>query len=108
MIYFISGEDSYRSKQKLEEIIDGYKKVHKSGLNLIYIDAGGKNFNDFYSSFKITSMFAEKKLIILKNTFSDEKFQEDFLENTKSLWYLMQLFVKMGGSRVWKKQSLPR
>ena len=35
MIYFIYGEDSYWSKKKMEEIIDRYKKVHKSVLNLI-------------------------------------------------------------------------
>ena len=70
MIYFIYGQDSYRAKRKLEEIILGYKKIHESGLNLIYVDAKEKNFKDFYSNFKISSMFAEKKLIILKNLFS--------------------------------------
>lgn len=85
MIYFLYGEDSYRAKEKLQEIIDGYKKVHKSGLNLIYIDAEEKDFNDFYSNFKITSMFAEKKLVVLKNIFSNEKFCNDFLENIKRL-----------------------
>jgi DNA polymerase-3 subunit delta len=85
MIYFIYGQDSFRSKRKLEEIILGYKKVHKSGLNLIYIDAKLKDFKDFYSNLKITSMFAEKKLIILKNVFSDLKFCEEFSENVKSL-----------------------
>ena len=84
MIYFIYGQDSYRSKRKLEEIILGYKKVHKSGLNLIYIDAKDeKDFKDFYSNFKITSMFAEKKLIVLKNVFDNAKFQEEFLEKLK-------------------------
>lgn len=66
MIYFIYGQDSYRAKRKLEEIISGYKKIHKSGLNLIYVDvkdpstSSGHNFKDFYSNFKINSMFAEK------------------------------------------------
>ena len=93
MIYFIYGEDSYRSKRKLEEIIEGYKKVHKSGLNLIYIDAKEKDFKDFYSNFKITSMFAEKKLIILKNVFDDKKFQEDFLENIKNIEDLKDIVI---------------
>lgn len=84
MIIFLYGEDSYRSKKKLEEIIEHYKKVHKSGLNLIRIDAEEKDFKDFYNNFRVSSMFAEKKLIILKNVFSDVKFQEDFLENIKN------------------------
>ena len=93
MIYFIFGEDSYRSKRKLEEIILEYKKVHKSGLNLIYVDAKEVDFKDFYNNFKITSMFAEKKLIILKNIFGAAKFQEEFLENTKVLENLKDIVV---------------
>ena len=85
MIYFIYGQDSYRSKRKLEEIIEGYKRVNKSGLNLIYSDAGKISFDDFYANFKINSMFAEKKLIVLKNVFENKKFQEDFLNDIKSL-----------------------
>jgi len=85
MIYFIYGQDSYRAKKKLEEIVLGYKKVHKSGLNLIYVDASEDDFKDFYNNLIITSMFAEKKLIVLKNTFSNSKFQEDFLENKNNL-----------------------
>jgi len=93
MIYFIYGQDSYRSKRKLEEIIEGYKKIHKSGLNLIYIDAKEKDFKDFYSNFKITSMFAEKKLIILKNVFGSSKFCEEFLENMKAIEELKDIVV---------------
>jgi len=85
MIYFLFGEDSYRSKRKLEEIAGGYKKIHKSGLNLIYMDAKEKEFKDLLDVFKIVSMFAEKKLVVLKNAFFDAKFGEDFLENIKNL-----------------------
>ena len=69
----------------MEEIISGYKKVHKSGLSLIYIDVGNKDFKDFYSELKITSMFSENKLVVLRNVFAGAKFQEDFLENIKNL-----------------------
>ena len=93
MIYFLYGEDSYRSKRKLEEIILGYKKVHKSGLNLIYVDSKGESFKDFYNNFKITSMFAEKKMIVIKNIFGNAKFQEDFLENIKRLEELKDIVV---------------
>jgi DNA polymerase-3 subunit delta len=93
MIYFLYGEDSYISIRKLEEIIEGYKKVHKSGLNLIYINAKEKDFADFYSNFKIASMFVEKKLIVLKNVFENAKFQEEFLEDIKSLENLKDIVV---------------
>jgi len=93
MIYFIYGQDSYRSKRKLEEIIEGYKKVHKSGLNLIYADTKESSFKDFYNQLKISSMFAEKKLVVLRNVFGDAKFQEDFLENAKSLGDVKDIIV---------------
>jgi len=93
MIYFIYGEDSYRAKRKLEEIILGYKKVHKSGLNLIYIDAGESSFKDFYGNLKINSMFAEKKLIILKNVSSNDKFQEEFLKSIENIEGLKDIVV---------------
>ncbi len=85
MIYFLYGEDPYRSKRKLDEIVDGYRKVHKSGLNLMYIDANEKKFEALANSLKIVSMFQEKKLVILKNVFSNKNFQEDFQKEIKKL-----------------------
>ncbi len=98
MIYFLYGEDSYRSKQKLDEIIEGYKKVHKSGLNLIYLDVKESDFADFFDSFRTTSMFLEKKLVILKSLFfakggSVSDWQEKFLENIKSIKELKDIVV---------------
>ena len=93
MIYFIYGKDSYRSKIKLEEIIVGYKKVHKSGLNLIYINAKEKNFDDFYANFKINSMFAEKKLVVLNNVFDNAKFYEEFLKILKNIEELKDIVL---------------
>lgn len=84
MIYFLYGPDSYRSKEKLNEIVSGYKKVHSSGLNLVYFSAD-KSYEDFMNIFKISGMFAEKKLVVLKNLFGNKKFQESLLENIKSL-----------------------
>lgn len=85
MIIFLYGQDSYRSKQKLNEIVDHYKKSQKSGLNLIYFDASQNEFTDLYDNLRNSAMFFEKKLIVLKNIFSNKKFQEDFTENLKKL-----------------------
>src|SRR3989338_11328130 len=85
MIIFLYGQDSYRSKEKLNEVVDHYKEVPKSGLNLIYIDASQVSFPDFYSNFKISSMFGEKKLIILKELFSNKIFQDNFLNEIKNI-----------------------
>jgi len=85
VIIFLYGPDSFRSKQKLDEIVAHYKGSGKSGLNLVSLDAKDINFSDFYDNFKISSMFAEKKLIILKNVFANKNFQEDFIKETKNV-----------------------
>jgi hypothetical protein len=38
MLIFLYGQDTHRSRQKLNEIIARYKKVHQSGLNLKYFE----------------------------------------------------------------------
>ena len=95
MIYFLYGEDSYRSQKKLEEIIAHYKKAHKSGLNLVKLDVKENkiSFADFYSNLRINSMFAEKKLIILNNVFQDKIFQEEFFKEIKNLESLKDIIV---------------
>jgi len=83
MILFLYGPDTYRSRQKLNEIIEHYKKVHKSGLNLKYFDDENLNFQDFKDEVRQTSMFAEKKLIILAEAFPNSEFKEKFLKGAK-------------------------
>jgi len=84
MIIFLYGPDTHRSRQKLNEIIDHYKKIHKSGLNLKYFDGQNLNFEDFQDEIKQTPMFKEKKLLVLKNVFSNPDFKIEFLEQGKN------------------------
>lgn len=93
MIIFLYGEDTYRSKEKLDEIVAHYKQVRKSGLSLMYIDAQEASFLDFYNNFKISSMFAETKLVVVKNVFTNKKFQEDFLDQITLLQELKDVIL---------------
>jgi len=63
--------------------MEGYKKVHKSGLSLMYFDAKEKDFSEFANSLRSNSIFEEKKLAIVKNAFSDAEFQENLSEDVK-------------------------
>jgi DNA polymerase-3 subunit delta len=97
MILFLYGQDTYRARQKLKEIIEQYKnpasgenldsagikKIHKSGLSLIYLDGENLKFEDFRDIIQQTSMFDEKKLLILSNIFNNQDFKEKFLKNYK-------------------------
>jgi len=85
MIVFLYGSDSYRSRQKLNEIIEENKKVHKNSLNLRVFDCQVADFFDFKNELETISMFDDKKLVILKNIFSNSQFGESFLVYKKKL-----------------------
>ena len=91
MIIFLHGEDTYRSREKLKEIVEHYREVHKSGLNLKYFDYSNLSFENLKNEFQIAPMFKEKKLIVLENVFSvkeDKSFsppEEKFLDLIKNL-----------------------
>jgi len=90
MIIFLYGPDTYRSKQKLNEIIEHYKKIHKSGLNLKYFVEPEMDFQTFLDEMKQTSMFKEKKLAVLINVFLNSEFKKRFLEEVRSptkIWW---------------------
>ena len=85
MIIFLYGPDTFRSRQKLNEIIEHYKKIHISGLSLKFFDFENDNFENFRDAFKSFLMFREKKLLVLKNLFSNQKAENDFLKNLKEI-----------------------
>lgn len=79
MIIFLYGEDTYRMSEKLKEIIERYKKIHKTGLNLKSFD----DFTNFKEGIRQTSMFKEKKLAVVTNIFANSDFKEKFYQNKK-------------------------
>jgi len=85
MIIFIYGEDTYRARQKLNEIVEHYKSVHKSGLNLRFLDCEEQNISieDLKEKIRQATMFKEKKLVIITNLFSDAGLKEKFSKDLK-------------------------
>jgi DNA polymerase-3 subunit delta len=78
MIILLYGEDGFRSRQKLNEIIKEYRAKHQSGLDLVRFREGGLDFDKFKQKVEAVSMFDEKKLIILENVLKNKSFQEEF------------------------------
>ncbi len=103
MIIFIYGPDTYRSRQKLNEIIEHYKKTNKSGLNLRYLNLKEKNFQDFKNEFLPIPMFEEKKLLILEEVFPNKDFKEKFIKNHKIFFDLNNVILFYEGGEVSKK-----
>ncbi|PIR89979.1 hypothetical protein COU04_00905, partial [bacterium (Candidatus Gribaldobacteria) CG10_big_fil_rev_8_21_14_0_10_33_41] len=85
MIIFLYGSDTFRSRQKLNEIIGHYKKIHKSGLNLEFSEGKDLNFEEFWEKFSQRSLFNKKKLFILNNISSNQAFLEIFLKKLKKI-----------------------
>jgi len=85
MIIFIYGKDTYRSQEKLKEIINSYKNSNKNGFNLKVANLKEEDFRFLKEELCTPSLFKEKKLLILKNAVLNKKFKEDLLENQKVL-----------------------
>ena len=84
MLIFLYGPDTYRSRQKLNEIIENYKKAHKKGLNLKYFEEKDLDFGEIQNEIQQTSIIAGNKMLILEDTFSNVDFKEKFLKNSKN------------------------
>jgi len=108
MIIFLFGQDSYRSRQKLNEILDHYKETHKSGLNLNFFDCEEEKITiyDLKDKLRQASMFQEKRLIVIANLFADNDFKESLLKETKSLVDSKDVIVIYEGNDVRKGDVL--
>lgn len=83
MLILLYGEDTFRSRGKLNEIIREYQTKHKTGLNLIRFSESSLDFDKIKQSIGAVSMFDEKKLIILENILKNKDFQERFFPYIK-------------------------
>ncbi|TSC75942.1 MAG: hypothetical protein G01um101430_112 [Parcubacteria group bacterium Gr01-1014_30] len=106
MIILLHGPDTYRSRQKLQEIVERYRKVHKSGLSLTYYDALSDSFEKFFDEFRQFTMFKEKKLVVLQNVFQSESFKEKFLRSQKSFFKTDNIIVIFEQGKVLKGDRL--
>jgi len=102
MIIFLYGKDTYRMKEKLREIIERHKKIHKSGLNLKYFD----DFTNFKDEIRQTSMFKEKKLAVITDIFANPDFKEKFLENKKDFLKTEDIILFYQEGEINKNNSL--
>jgi len=87
MIYFLYGQDTYRSREEMRKIVEENKKACLAGrqansdwLDFARIDAKegeAEILEKIHQSVNTISMFNSKKLVIVENVFSlDEEIQE--------------------------------
>lgn len=70
MIYILFGEDTYRSRHKLKEIIEEYRKKAGPDFNLEKLDAEESDLTSLKNIIQGGSLFSPKKLVIVEGAFS--------------------------------------
>jgi DNA polymerase III subunit delta len=106
MLIFLYGPDTFRSQKKLQELIESYKISHKKGLSLRYFGGDNFDFKDLVNETEISSIFKEKKLLVLKNVFSNKKFKEDFLEHVEKITKSDAIILFYEGEEIDKRDRL--
>ena len=77
MTIFLYGQDTYRLKQGLEQVISGYKKKYPGSLNFFSFNLSDKEQRSrFEDSLKTVSFFEEAKLMIARNSFVSKEISE--------------------------------
>lgn len=84
MIIFLFGKDTFRSSRKSEEIIAEYKSNCGKGINLKIIDCEKAKAEDAQEELRNYSIFKEKRMIVLKNLFSNAREKEGYLSLLKN------------------------
>ncbi|MDD2796724.1 MAG: DNA polymerase III subunit delta [Candidatus Pacebacteria bacterium] len=81
MIILIYGKDTYRSRERLNEIRESYNLKNKSGMNERFLDGKNLSFEEFRNEVLGLSFFNEKKLIIVQNVFSNRYLKEEIAKS---------------------------
>ena len=71
MIYFLYGVDTFRSWQKLSDIRKKFSDDALANTNISIFEAKGLELQKFDQAVQSMPFLADKKIIIIKNIFSD-------------------------------------
>jgi DNA polymerase III subunit delta len=86
MVFFLYGKNSYGANQELKNIVGGYidpaDGKRKAKYALRTFNENELDFQSMENELQTGSLFDDKKIIILKNIFSDKIFKEKFFENS--------------------------
>lgn len=93
MLFFLYGPDTYRLKQKLQELLKDYQEKPHERVHFQYFNIGKQgivnernqtlSFEEFKKEISNISLFKERKIIILYNLFNLPEFKKKFLKQLK-------------------------
>lgn len=77
MLIVFHGEDTFRSKIKLKELIDAYTEKHKGGFSFERVNALYIAFAELKNALESLSLFDSNKLVVLENLLDNKQLKED-------------------------------
>ncbi len=81
MIFFFYGKDTFRANQKIQEIRKKFRKeVDVSGSNEHIFVGKEAKFEQIRNALSALGFFSNKRLLIIKNIFSNKTLSKEFLE----------------------------
>lgn len=86
MIYLLYGADSFRSRAKLRQITEEYRKKHEGALDLFRFDAEIDSPGILEEAGKAQSLFQKKKLIIVEGAAKAGAKFESYLKRFLKEW----------------------
>lgn len=108
MIFFIYGEDTYRSRQKLKELKTAFISKHdQGGLNVTHLDGEKLDIEKFRNAVSGSSFLADKRLIVVENLLSKNKGQKVF-EEINDFLYASQELPKDNSLIFWEGESFAK
>ncbi len=74
MIFFLYGQDTYRSRQKSRELKEKFvREVDPSGANLVVLDGAMMKPEDFRNAVSAMSMFVKKRMVVVERLLESGK-----------------------------------
>lgn len=108
MIFFIYGEDTYRSRQKLKELKDEFIKKHdKGGLNVTHLDGEKLDIEKFRNAVSGSSFLSNKRLIVVEDFLSKNRGQKIF-EEINDYLYINKELPKDNSLIFWEGESFAK
>jgi DNA polymerase III subunit delta len=96
MIVFLYGLDTFRSGQKLKEIIASYENAYQGKVRSFYFDCENASVDEVRRVCETVSLFEQKKLIVLRNVFRSAPLVEWVKDHKEALHksgqYVLVLF----------------
>ena len=81
MIYALYGSDTYRSRKKLNEIIEAYRQKAGADIDFHRFNAQEHDCANLKGIMATSSLFAQKKLVVVEYAFGDR--MESMLTHAK-------------------------